>query len=454
MYLSYNPFTQIVEKSFSITDSDELSSKMLLSFKAFNDWKSSCFQLREQLLNKVADLLEERMFDYGKLITFEMGKPISQATAEVEKCAGVCRYFATHAVNFLESKTIESSATASQINFEPLGTIFGVMPWNFPFWQIFRFLAPTIMAGNSVLLKHASNVPLCAEAIEQVFLDAGAPIGVFQNLFVSYSQVETVIASPIVKAVTFTGSNVAGSIIAELAGKYTKKSLLELGGSDSFIIFEDADLNAVLENAIMSRFLNAGQSCIAAKRILVHQDIAGEFISNFQSLVENLSIGNPMDKNTYVGPMVNQKALNELHKQVQKTIQMGATCLTGGYPSYDMTSVYMPTLLVNIPYNSPIWQEEVFGPVAAVEIFETNEQAIEMANDTNFGLGASIWTEDMDIANWASKSLNVGMVSVNSMLKSEPALPFGGINESGYGRELGGNGILEFVNAKTVSYFS
>lgn len=453
MYLTCNPYTQIVEQSYSLITNNELLEKLKLSELAFQNWSKQCFDQREKVMYNIANLLDERKQEYGRLITIEMGKPISQSVAEVEKCAWVCRYFAENASSFLQSKTIESTANVSQINYDPLGSILGVMPWNFPFWQIFRFIAPTIMAGNAILLKHASNVPQCALAIEQVINDAGSPTGLMQNLFVDYRQIEAIIASPIVKGVTFTGSNMAGARIAELAGKNTKKSVLELGGSDPFIIFEDADLHAVLDQALMSRFLNAGQSCIAAKRILVHQNIANEFLSNFRSLIENLTIGNPLDEKTYIGPLVSQKALNELNTQVQRTIKLGATCLVGGAPSQEFENIYLPTLLVNIPYNSPIWQEEVFGPVAAVEVFETDTQAIEMANDSHFGLGASIWTEDIEKAHWACQQLNVGMVTVNAMTKSEPAVPFGGVNESGYGRELGADGILEFVNAKTVSYF-
>jgi succinate-semialdehyde dehydrogenase/glutarate-semialdehyde dehydrogenase len=349
---------------------------------------------------------------------------------------------------------MESSAQMSQINFEPLGTIFGVMPWNFPFWQVFRFIVPNIMAGNATLLKHASNVPQCAEAIETVFADAGAPNGLFQNLFISHKQVERVIASPLVKAITFTGSNNAGSRIAALAGKYIKKSVLELGGSDPFIVFDDADLNLALEQALLAKFLNAGQSCIAAKRFLVHQDIAMDFISNFESLIENLELGNPMDKDTFIGPIVNTDALKDLHEKVLKSIKMGAICITGGERNENMSTVYKPTLLINVPEDSPVWRDEIFGPIAVVKVFETDEEAIEMANDTQFGLGASIWTQDNDKATWACKNINAGIVSVNGIVKSEPGLPFGGINGSGYGRELSDYGIFEFVNIKAVSYYT
>ncbi len=454
MYQSKNPFTQVVEKKFSTISDVTLNNKLKLSGTAFQQWKQQSFQLRSSILNKIAELLEERKNEYGGLITLEMGKPISQSVAEVEKCAWVCRYYAENAVDFLKNKRMESTAQMSQIVYEPLGTIFAVMPWNFPFWQVFRFIAPTLMAGNTGLLKHASNVPQCAKAIESVVADAGAPAGVFQNLFISHKQVESVIASKYIKGVTLTGSNYAGSRVAELAGRYTKKTVLELGGSDPFIVFDDADLNVALENAVLSRFLNAGQSCIAAKRFIVHESIAAEFTSNFQSLIENLVSGNPMDEQTFIGPIVNEKALAELHSHVEKSIKLGAKCITGGKANNEMSTIYKPTILINVPNDSPVWKEEIFGPIAVIKTFETDEEAIQLANDTRFGLAASVWTQDMDRATWACKNIDAGTVAINGMVKSEPGLPFGGINESGYGRELSDCGIYEFVNVKTASYFA
>ncbi len=453
MYTSKNPFTGIIEKEYATFTSKKLQSKLAASNQAFSNWKTTHYSRRSKLLFRIADLLEARKDIFSRLISLEMGKPLSQSIGEVEKCVWVCRYYAEEGLHFLNPRFIPSTAKESQLVYEPIGTIFAIMPWNFPFWQVFRFAAPTIMAGNAALLKHASNVPQCALAIEQVIADAGAPAGLFQNLFISHKQVESIIASPIVKAVTMTGSNATGSIIASLAGKYTKKVVLELGGSDAFIIFDDADLHSALHNAVLSRFLNNGQSCIAAKRFLVHQNIAHEFLSNFQSLIENLTKGNPLDCDTFIGPLVSEKALIELDEKVKNSISFGAVCLVGGEICKDLPRIYEPTLLYDVPEDSAAWTEELFGPVAVVRFFETEEEAVELANNTKFGLGASVWTSDNDKANWVSQQLCVGMVAINSMVKSEPGLPFGGTNESGFGKELSDLGMYEFMNIKTVSYF-
>ncbi|MFA6401004.1 MAG: NAD-dependent succinate-semialdehyde dehydrogenase [Salinivirgaceae bacterium] len=453
MYLSKNPFTGIVEKEFDVITNEQLQTQLELSQQAFNSWKNTPYSTRSKLLFKMADLLEERADQYGRLISTEMGKPIKQSVGEVEKCAWVCRYYAESGADFLNARILESTAVESQLIYEPMGTIFAVMPWNFPFWQVFRFIAPCIMAGNVGLLKHASNVPRCALAIEQVFIDADAPQGLFRNLFINHQQVELEIASPIVKAITMTGSNKTGSIIASIAGKYAKKTVLELGGSDAFIVFDDADMHSALQQALLSRFLNSGQSCIAAKRFIVHESIADEFVTNFQSLIENLVKGNPLDSETFIGPLVNEMAMKDLEAQVTTSISLGAKCLVGGEVCEFMRSVYEPTLLYDVPMESQAWTDELFGPVAVVRFFDSDEEAIALANDSQFGLGASIWTTDMDRAAWISQQLQVGTVAINGMVKTEPGLPFGGTNQSGYGRELGELGLHEFMNIKTVSYF-
>lgn len=452
-YLSKNPFTNKVEQEYPVINNQILDKKISKANAAFDEWKSTSLEKRSGLLEKVADLLNSRKVEYGQMITFEMGKSISQAISEVEKCAWVCRYYAENAANFLKPRDMDSTASTSFISYEPLGAVLAVMPWNFPFWQVFRFIAPAAMAGNVGFLKHASNVPQCGNAIEQVFIDAGFPDGFFQNLFVDYDQVEKLIASTTVKAVTLTGSNYAGSKIAEIAGKCIKKTVLELGGSDPFIVCEDAQLNEALEKAMMSRFLNNGQSCIAAKRFILHENIAEEFLNNFQALIENMKIGDPMDKETFLGPLVNEKALSELENQVEKSIEMGGLCYTGGRRHPKFNSIYEPTIIVDPPREAPVWEEEVFGPVAAVCTFKTDDEALLLANDTRFGLGSAVWTTDTEKAEWFVKHINAGTVVVNGMVKSEPGLPFGGVKDSGHGRELSDYGIYEFLNIKTVSYF-
>lgn len=451
-YISQNPFTGKINKTYNDITNKELSGKIELADKAQKSWKHECFHLRGKLLLKVADLLIEDAEYYANLITIEMGKPAQQAIGEVKKCAWLCKYYSEYGPGFLLHKKMESSAELSQIIYDPLGVIFGVMPWNFPFWQIFRFITPTLMAGNSVLLKHASNVPQCAEAIEELFLKAGFKKGIFQNLFIDYKQVEKVIKASPIQGISFTGSNKAGSKIATLAGKHIKKTVMELGGSDPFIVFEDADLNHALELAVLSRFLNAGQSCIAAKRFILHKDIADDFVKNFKALIENFIIGDPLNKNTFLSSMVNSKSVDLIEKQVLDSIKMGAECIIGGQKNTELRNVYQPTLVTNVPRNSPLWKEEVFGPVAVICEFNTPEEAIELANDTSFGLGASLWTEDEDLAHHIAEKLDVGTVAINNMVKSEPGLPFGGVKSSGYGRELAEYGLYEFMNIKTVSF--
>lgn len=453
MYKSQNPLNNKLFQQFDYITDIQLQQKLELSQKTFLDWRHTSLKTRANILHKVADLLDDRKNIYGELITIEMGKPISQALGEVEKCAWVCRYYADNATDFLKCRVLESSAKMSQVVYDPIGVVFAVMPWNFPFWQVFRFIAPAIMAGNVGLLKHASNVPQCALAIQTVIADAGAPEGLFQNLFVDYKQIESIIGSDQVQGVTLTGSNDAGAKVAQLAGKNIKKSVLELGGSDAFVIFEDADLNGALENAVMSRFLNNGQSCIAAKRFIVHEEIAEEFIANFQSLIENFKCGDPLDKNTFIGPLVNKPALQQLKNQVNASVKLGADILTGGCVDDEYATIYCPTLMVNVPDDAPVWREETFGPIVVVKIFSSDEEAIRLANDSDFGLGAAVWTSDMDRAAMIAKEMDVGTVAINGMVKSDPALPFGGIKASGYGRELSDYGIYEFVNIKTISYF-
>lgn len=451
-FTSKNPYTGELYKTFEIITNEQLIEKITQAKQAQLNWKCKSFELRAKLLFKVADLLLDKTDELARLITIEMGKPISQSIGEVKKCSWLCKYYAENGPQFLLHQKKESTAQVSQISFDPLGVVFGIMPWNFPFWQAFRCIVPALVAGNSVLLKHASNVPQCAIAIEQLFIAAGFPENLYQNLFIQHEQTEIIIASPYVQGISFTGSNEAGSKISALAGKYFKKSVLELGGSDPFIVFDDADLNHALELAVLSRFLNSGQSCIAAKRFLLHEDIAEEFVHNFKALIENFIIGDPLEKNTFMGPMVNKEAIIILEKQISSSIKMGANCLIGGKRNPDNHGTFSPTLMTNVSKESPLWNEEVFGPVAVICEFKTPEEAIELANDTSFGLGASVWTQDMELANYFAEKIEAGTIAINNMVKSEPGLPFGGIKNSGYGRELAEFGMYEFMNIKTVSF--
>jgi succinate-semialdehyde dehydrogenase/glutarate-semialdehyde dehydrogenase len=383
-----------------------------------------------------------------------MGKPIRQSTAEVEKCAWVCRYYAEKAESFLAPVEMESTARESYIRFDPLGVIFAVMPWNFPYWQVFRFLAPNLMAGNCGLLKHASNVPQCALAIEKLVKDAGAPEGVFQNLFVNYEQAITVVGYPDVQGVTLTGSNYAGYRIAAIAGELGRKTVLELGGSDPYIVFADADLEKSAEVAVMARFQNTGQSCISAKRFIIHQDVFDRFLEEFSSRVEKLKIGDPMDPETVIGPLARKDLLLELENQIKHMIDQGGKVHTGGTRYAGAELILNPTIIIDLPPDAPINQEELFGPVIPLFRFSTDEEAVAMANLTPFGLGASVWSSDGQKAKVLAGRIEAGTVAINGMVMSDPNLPFGGIKASGYGRELSEAGIREFTNMKTVSIFS
>ena len=398
------------------------------------------------LLNLNKNLLKNKNA-FAEVITNEMHKPISQAVAEVEKCALLCNYYYENAESFLVTKHIKSETSESFVNYEPLGVILGIMPWNFPFWQVFRFAVPTIIAGNTVVVKHASNVPISAELIQELFEQAGFPKGCYQNLPISSKEVANVIANPIIKAVSLTGSEQAGIAVATEAGKHLKKCVLELGGSNAFIILEDANLKIAVATAVNARMQNTGQSCIAAKRFLVHESVAEEFINNFKVAIQNLKTGNPLDKETQIGSLARIDLAEELENQVQRSIQMGAQLILGGKRN---NAFYEPSILTNVTAEMPIFKEETFGPVAAITTFKTIEEAIALSNESQFGLGVSIFTSDIDFIKTKISSFNEGAVFINEMVKSDPRLPFGGIKKSGYGRELAEDGIKEFVNVKTV----
>jgi succinate-semialdehyde dehydrogenase/glutarate-semialdehyde dehydrogenase len=379
-----------------------------------------------------------------------MGKPISQAIAEIEKCVWVCEYYAAHARRILSEEIIETDALQSSVRFNPLGIVLAIMPWNFPFWQVFRFAAPALMAGNAGLLKHASNVPLCALAIEELFYDAGFPQNVFRTLLIGSSHVEEVITNTKVKAVTLTGSEPAGKQVAEACGKVLKKSVMELGGSDPFIVLDDANIDCAVQIAVAARNMNNGQSCIAAKRFIVTEKVYGEFENKFITLMKNVQVGDPTKAETEVGPIAREDLLNELEMQIQLSVQKGAIVLCGGKRIKSEGYFLEPTILSNVLPGMPAYEEELFGPVASLIKAKDEDDALRIANDSRYGLGASLWTNDIEHAKELANVLECGSVFINGMVKSDPRLPFGGIKYSGYGRELSHYGIKEFLNIKTV----
>ena len=424
-----------------------MQSQLEFSAHTQLSWKQLTITNRISFLPQLAKLLLENKQEYATCIVTEMHKPISQAIAEVEKCALLCNYYYENAETFLATKNIKTEAFESFVTNEPLGVILGVMPWNFPFWQVFRFAVPTLIAGNTVVVKHASNVPKSAELIQEIFEQAGFPKGCYQNLPIPSNEVAAVIANPVIKAVSLTGSEQAGIAVATEAGKHIKKCVLELGGSNAFIILEDANLEKAVAIAVNARMQNAGQSCIAAKRFLVHENIATDFISRFTKAVQELKTGDALDLNTQIGSLARVDLAEELELQVQKSIQMGAKLILGGNRK---GAFYEPTILTKVTTEMPVFREETFGPVAAILTFKTVDEAIKLSNQSDFGLGVSIFTQDIDFIKTKISDFNEGAVFFNEMVKSDPRLPFGGVKKSGYGRELSEDGIREFVNVKTV----
>jgi succinate-semialdehyde dehydrogenase/glutarate-semialdehyde dehydrogenase len=401
-------------------------------------------------LHAVTELLFQEKEKFAEIVTLEMGKLFRDSVAEIEKCARGCRFYAENGERFLEDEPAQTDAAESYVQYQPLGPVLAIMPWNFPFWQVFRFAAPALFAGNVGLLKHASNVPQCALAIEQIFCRAGFGDGVFQTLLIEPEQVKKLIVDPRVKAVTLTGSDKAGSAVASTAAGEIKKSVLELGGSDALIVMPSADFESALSTAVKARTINTGQSCIAAKRFMIADQIYDEFVDQFVARMRALKIGDPMDETTEIGPLATEHILQGVHDQVQKTIAAGAKLLTGGNRIYGAGFFYEPTVLVDVPKESPAYREEVFGPVAAIFRVRDAHDAIELANDTTFGLGSSAWTNDRKEQKLFTSELDTGMVFINAMVASDPRLPFGGVKRSGFGRELGAAGIREFTNTKTI----
>ena len=417
----------------------------------FESWRERSTIERRELLADAADVLRENTEEYAEIMTREMGKPISGAVSEVEKCAWVCDYYAETAGEHLADEALSSAPEANAfISYEPLGPILAVMPWNYPFWQVFRFAAPHLTAGNVGLLKHASNVPECAMAIADVFERAGYPEDVFQSLLIGSDQVEAILQDDRLRAATLTGSEPAGRAVAETAGSELKKTVLELGGSDPFVVLDDADIAAAAATGASARTLNSGQSCIAAKRFIVHEDIYDEFLGEFTDEMDSLEVGDPTEENTNLGPQAREDLLNDLHDQVERTLDAGASLELGGEPMDRDGFYYPPTVLTDVPRDAAGACEETFGPVAPVFRVSDEAEAIELANDVEFGLGASVWTEDLDRGERVARRFEAGCCFVNQLVKSDPRVPFGGIKDSGYGRELAGHGIREFVNEKTV----
>lgn len=447
MLKSVNPFDQTLLAEFPELDEQRLQQKMITAAKTFRSWRKESYSRKATLMQRAGELLREKKNDYAKIISTEMGKVLKEAEGEIEKCANACDYFAINAERFLKDQIIETDGSRSFVCYQPLGPVLAIMPWNFPFWQVFRFAAPSLMAGNVGLLKHASNVSQCSLAIESIFREAGFPDGCFQSLLVDSRKVEPVIASDLVAAVTLTGSELAGSKVAAVAGKNIKKTVLELGGSDPFIVLDDADLDLAARIATQSRMQNAGQSCIAAKRFIVMESAREAFLDRFQKNVEALRQGNPLHAETTVGPLARVDLAEDLEKQMNKSIQGGARLVTGGKRE---GANYQPAILDRVSPGMPAFDEETFGPVAATITVKNEQEAIDLANHNRYGLGASVWTTDPGRGERVAREIESGCVFVNSLMRSDQRLPFGGIKKSGYGRELSELGIKEFTNAKTV----
>ena len=446
-----NPATGETINEYQEMTPEEVESIIENAHEAFLSWRKTSFSERAGLMKNAAQVLRNNAEAYAKLMAQEMGKPIQGGRGEAEKCAWVCDYYADNAEKFLQPEVIETDASKSFVTFQPLGVVLAVMPWNFPFWQVFRFAAPALMAGNAGILKHASNVPGSALAIEEVFLKAGFPENIFRTLLVGSRQVEAIIENPLVKAVTLTGSTAAGRAVARKAGEMLKKSVLELGGSDPYVVLEDADLEASVMSCVASRLINSGQSCIAAKRFVVVESLRERFEKLFVERMRAEKMGDPLQEDTSVGPQARHDLREELHNQVERSVENGAKCLLGGEVPKGNGAFYPPTVLTDVKKGMPAYDEELFGPVAAIIPVKDEEEAIRVANDSIYGLGAAVFTQDTAKGERiAANEIEAGSCFVNAFVKSDPRLPFGGIKESGYGRELSHYGIREFVNIKTV----
>ena len=445
-----NPATGEVIAEYDEWTPNQVEAALAQVHEAFRSWRNTAYDERARLMHAAADYLRENVERFARLITDEMGKPITEAEAEIKKCAWNCDFYADRAREFLADEPVATNARESLVGFEPLGPVLAIMPWNFPFWQVFRFAAPALMARNVAVLKHSANVPGSALAIEEVFRATGFPEGVFRTFLISSGAAEKVIADPRIAAVTLTGSSAAGRKVAAAAGSVLKKAVLELGGSDPFIVLADADLEGAVEFAVKARYQNTGQSCIAAKRFIVVEEIADEFERRFADSVRALPVGNPLDRQTRVGPLAREDLLDELDRQVLESVQAGARIATGGQRLDRPGYFYAPTVLTEVQPEMPAFREETFGPVAAVIRVGDEERAVELANDSPYGLGGNLWTRDNERGKQLARRIESGNVFINGMTASDPRLPFGGVKESGYGRELSHFGIREFTNVQTI----
>ncbi len=451
MLTAVNPVNGNIIRTYEEHSTKQLADKVTAAHQAFLGWRATTFPQRVEKLRNAAQILTDKKEEYAELMATEMGKPVRDGRAEIEKCAWLCEYYADNALTALQPEFIETDARKSYISFNPLGVILAIMPWNYPFWQVFRFAAPALMAGNAAVLKHASNVPGCSLAIARIFKTAGFPENLFQNVLLAGDRVDRLVTEPLIRAVTLTGSQAAGRAVAAGAGKLLKKTVLELGGSDPYIILEDADLEKTVESCVASRLLNSGQSCIAAKRFVVVESVHKRFTDMLAAQMEQRKIGSPLEEDTEIGPQARFDLRDELQRQVIQSVEKGARCLLGGRIPDGAGAFYPATVLDNVQKGMPAYEEETFGPVAAVIAVKNEAEAVKTANDTAFGLGAAVFTADVDRGERiAADQLEAGNCFVNAFVRSDPRLPFGGIKQSGYGRELSHYGIKEFVNIKTV----
>lgn len=446
-FKSTNPFNGKTLNTYVGLTEKELLSKLDKGHIAYLDWRNTPFSERSRLMKEAAKVLENNIEEYAKMITLEMGKPITESRGEVSKCVWVCNYYAENAEEFLADEIIETDAQLSVVKHDSIGGVLAIMPWNFPFWQVFRFAAPTLMAGNTGVLKHAPNVFGCAQQIEDVFTKAGFPEGVFQNLIVHHDKTELIIGHPSIKAITLTGSEAAGSAVAAISGKHIKKSLLELGGNNAFIVWKDADIDKAVATALTARMLNCGQSCIAAKRFILVEEIYDEFVAKFTEGVKKLNSGNPVDESTKVGPLARKDLADQLQRQVRESVAQGAELLLGGNQN---ECYHEPTILGNVTSEMVAFQEETFGPLAAMIKAKDEKHAFQLSENSKFGLGVTVCTTNIKKAVAMSGEVSDGAYFINELVKSDPRLPFGGTKSSGYGRELSKDGILEFINRKTI----